>query len=62
MAGELLDVTTSERVSLADFQRDLLVPIELDVLSCSGADHWQPGQLVSGLLDALADKRSRQRR
>jgi hypothetical protein len=62
LAGELLDVTTSDRVSLADFQRDVLVPIELDVLSCPGADHWRPGQLVSGLLDALPDKRSRQQR
>jgi hypothetical protein len=62
LAGELLDASTSGRVSLADLQRDVLVPIELDVLSCRGADQWQPGQLVSGLLDALPDERSRRQR
>jgi hypothetical protein len=62
LACELLDATTGGRTSLAELQRDVLVPIELDVLSCPGADHWQPGQLVSGLLGALPDKRSRPRR
>lgn len=62
LAGELLDVTDGGRPRLPEFQHDVLVPLELDVMSRPGADRWQPGQLVSVLLDAFPDKRSRQNR
>jgi hypothetical protein len=61
LAGELLDVVATGRVSLGEFQHEVLVPLELDVMSCSGANRWQPGQLVSGLLGTLPDKRSHKR-
>jgi hypothetical protein len=62
LAGELVDLVDAARVPLAAFQRDVLVPLELDVISCPGASRWLPGQLVSGLLGVLPDKGRRQLR
>lgn len=62
LAGELLDLTDAGRLCLPEFQRDVLVRLELDVMSRPAADRWQPGQLVSVLLDAFPDKRSREHR
>lgn len=61
-AGELLDRVDAAQLSLPEFQATVLVPLELEVLSCPGATRWQPGQLVAGLLDTLPDERSRQHR
>jgi hypothetical protein len=62
VAAELVDRIDSGRVSLAEFQRDVLMPLELDVMSCRAADQWSPGQLAGGLLAALPDRSSRARR
>ena len=51
-----VDCFDAGRVSLAEFQRDVLMPIELDVMSCRAADQWTPGQLAAGLLAALPDR------
>jgi hypothetical protein len=61
VAGELVDLIDAGILTLADFQRTVMVPLELDVISCPGAAHWQPGQMVSGLLRALPDTRGRPR-
>jgi hypothetical protein len=43
LAGELLDLADAGRLGLPEFQRDVLAPLELDVMSCPGAGRWQPG-------------------
>jgi hypothetical protein len=62
VAGELVDLIDAGRVSLAEFQRDVLMPLELDVMSCRAADQWSPGQLAAGLLGALPDRSGRAHR
>ena len=61
VAGELVDLIDAGRVSLAEFQREVLMPLELDVMSCRAADQWSPGQLAAGLLDALPERSTRAR-
>ena len=53
VAGEVIDVIDAGLRSLSQVQRDILVPLELDVLSCQSANQWTPAQLVSGLLGVL---------
>jgi hypothetical protein len=59
VAGELVELIDTGVVELEAFQRDVLVPLELDVIACPATTQWRPGQLVSGLLGALP-ARSRQ--
>jgi hypothetical protein len=61
VAGELVDLIDAGRVSLAEFQRDVLMPLELDVMSCRASDQWSPGQWAAGLLGALPERSSRAR-
>jgi hypothetical protein len=60
VAGELVELIEDGRVDLETFQREVLVPLELDVLACPSTTQWTPGQLVSGLLGTLP-ARARQR-
>lgn len=53
LAGELVDIVDSGRMSLADLQRDILVPLELDVLNARTTGLWTPGRLVRGVLRIL---------
>ncbi len=53
LAGELLDIVDSGRMSLADLQHDILVPLELDVLNARTTGLWTPGRLVRGVLRIL---------
>jgi hypothetical protein len=62
VVGELLDRVDAQHRSLPEFQAGVLVPLELEVLACADAKRWQPGQLVARLLDALPERRDRQRR
>jgi hypothetical protein len=62
LAGELLDRVDAAQLLLPEFQAGVLVPLELEMLECADANRWQPGRLVSGLLDALPERRNRQRR
>ena len=60
VANELVELIDTGIVELDAFQRDVLVPLELDVIACPATAQWRPGQLVSGLLGALP-ARSRHR-
>jgi hypothetical protein len=53
VAGELIELIDSGQVSLMEFQHEVLIPLELEVMSCRTADQWSPGQLAAGLLGAL---------
>ena len=50
VAGEMLDAIDNGRTTLHHLQHDVLVPVELDVLSCRCSTQWTPGQLAAGLL------------
>lgn len=60
IAGELIDLVDRGVVDLLQYQREVLIPLELEVMSCATAPTWHPGQLVTGLLSALPP-RSRRR-
>jgi hypothetical protein len=62
VAGEVIDVIDAGLMSLSQVQRDILVPLELDVLSCQTANQWTPAQLVSGLLGVLPNRDTRAHR
>lgn len=53
LAGEVLEVLSTGRITLAQLQYDVLVPLELDVLDCRCSNRWTPAQLVRGLLGIL---------
>lgn len=53
LAGELLDIVDSGRMTLAQLQHDILVPLELDVLNARTTGLWTPGRLVRGVLRIL---------
>jgi hypothetical protein len=53
VASELVELIDAGVAVLEAFQREVLVPLELDVIACPAAPQWRPGQLVSGLLGAL---------
>ncbi|HTN80249.1 MAG TPA: hypothetical protein VMK16_11285 [Acidimicrobiales bacterium] len=56
VAGELVDLIDDGSLDLEVFQRDVLVPLELDVLGCPTTATWRPGQLAAGLLGTLPAK------
>lgn len=53
VAAELVDAVDASDTSMDDVQREVLVPLELDVLQCCSSDTWTAGQLVLGLLRVL---------
>ena len=59
LAAVILDAVDDGTIVLADLQREVLVPLELDVAVCRTAVHWTPGQLVRGLLRLLPEREVR---
>lgn len=62
LAGEVVNVIDAGLMPLSQVQRDILVPLELDILSCPTANQWTPAQLVSGLLGVLPNRYTRAHR
>ena len=56
VAGELIDLIDAGCLDLETFQREVLVPLELDVMACPASSLWRPAELVSGLLGAVPTK------
>lgn len=56
LAGEVLALGLSEG-PLAEVQRSVLVPIELDLAKDRSADSWLPARWVSTVVAALDDRR-----
>ena len=56
VAGELVDLIDDGSMDLEVFQRDVLIPLELDVMGCPATTSWRPGQLAAGLLGMLPAK------
>ena len=50
---ELLDLAEDGYLDLTTFQRDALVPLELDMFACPTFREWTCAQLASGLLQLL---------
>ena len=61
VAAEMLDEVDAGHLTLAALQRDVLVPLELDVIECGVASGWTPGQMASALLRLLAGEARRRR-
>ncbi len=59
LAGEVLDAVGTGRTTLRALQDHVLVPLELDLVTCRGAERWRPAQLVAGLLQVVAPRRAR---
>ncbi len=53
VAGELVDLIDDGCMDLEMFQREVLVPLELDVIACPATTGWSAAQLVSALLGVL---------
>lgn len=53
LAGELVDLADSSHRGLVEFQRDVLQPLELYVISWPEAYRWQPSELVETMLRSL---------
>lgn len=53
VAGELVDLIDDGCVDLEELQRDVLMPLELDVIACPAATRWSAAELVSALLRVL---------
>jgi hypothetical protein len=62
LAARLLAAVASGDTSLTVIQRDVLVPLEFAIISSRTADCWSPAQLVTVVLDALADTDRRRTR
>jgi len=58
VAGELVDLIDDGALDLETFQREELVPLELDVIVCPATSGWSAPQLVSALLRALPTRGS----
>jgi len=59
VAATLVDLIDDGALDLETFQREELVPLELDVIACPATSGWSAPQLVSALLRALPAKSSR---
>lgn len=59
VAGELLERLDAAEMDLADFQREVLVPLELEIASCRAAEQWRSGPMFAGLLGTLPSARHR---
>lgn len=62
LVGELLDLVATGEFVLEELQRATLIPLELELASCSAAARWRPNVLVAKVLEALPDRSKRQRR
>lgn len=62
LAGEVLDLVETGQVTLVALQREVLVPLELDLVSRQAAVRWGPGDLVTGVLAALPERSPRRER
>ena len=58
VAGELVDLVDEGGVDLEVFQREVLMPLELDVIACPAAAGWSAPELVSALLRVLPARSS----
>lgn len=58
LAGEVIDVVDSGRATLTELQRDVLLPLELDVVGVR-TGRWTPGRLVRGVLALLPSTHAR---
>jgi hypothetical protein len=56
LAARLFANAAAGGTSLAEIQRDVLVPLELEMISSRTVDRWDPPQLVIGVLGALSDR------
>jgi hypothetical protein len=59
LAGEVLDLVATGQTTLAALQRDVLVPLELDLVSRHATARWRPGDLVTAVLAALPERSQR---
>jgi hypothetical protein len=55
LADRVLADAVADGSSLAEIQRDVLVPLELETISSRTAYRWDPPRLVIGVLGALSD-------
>jgi hypothetical protein len=62
LAGEVLDLVDTGQTTLAALQREILVPLELDLGSRQAAARWRPGDLVTAVLAALPERSQRRER
>ena len=53
VAGELVDLAEDGYFDLETYQREVLMPLELDMLDCPTSRAWSAAQLASGLLRLL---------
>jgi hypothetical protein len=58
VAGELVDLIDDGALDLETFQREQLVPLELDVIACPATSGWSAPQLASALLRVLPTRSS----
>jgi hypothetical protein len=56
MADEIVDHVERRQVPLERFQKDVLVPLELDSIACQTTSHWTPGGFAIGLLVLLSGR------
>lgn len=56
VADEILDHVARRRIPLETFQRDVLVPLELDSIACRTTPLWTPGGFAGGLLTLLSGR------
>jgi hypothetical protein len=61
LAEEVLERARSTGTSLADLQRSALVPLELELMACTGGAVLSPGQLAGLVMAAVHRHPSRRR-
>jgi hypothetical protein len=61
VAAEILDLADAGHIRLSEVQRDVLLPLELDVMACANAATWTPRELFAGLLAAVRSQARRGR-
>lgn len=50
LASEVLGLVEHGSVSLAEVQRDIFIPLELDIVSCRTTSEWNPGEFAAAVL------------
>jgi hypothetical protein len=61
LAGELVNLVDRGALCLPEFQSQVLIPLELDVMDCPASQSWSPGQLARGLLGTLPESSGHRR-
>jgi hypothetical protein len=56
MADEIVEHVDHRQIPLEIFQKDVLVPLELDSIACRTTSRWTPGGFASGLLVLLSGR------